>query len=88
MRWTHYLHTSFIYPQSLTPDNKSSTESAIKGDQKRKYTQISSDEQETDESDAETLHTKIERLALENSFDDHDFEVSLYIFSYDAQKNI
>ncbi|XP_011310679.1 uncharacterized protein [Fopius arisanus] len=58
---------------STTPDEKSATESTIV-DQKRKYTQISSDDQESDESEEETLNSKIERLARENSFDDRDFQ--------------
>uniref|UniRef100_A0A0C9Q7G7 LeuA_1 protein n=1 Tax=Fopius arisanus TaxID=64838 RepID=A0A0C9Q7G7_9HYME len=60
-------------PLSTTPDEKSATESTIV-DQKRKYTQISSDDQESDESEEETLNSKIERLARENSFDDRDFQ--------------
>ncbi|XP_015118514.1 uncharacterized protein LOC107042131 isoform X3 [Diachasma alloeum] len=65
-------------PLSVTSDEKSATESTIATfrtiDQKRKYAQISSDDQETDESEDENLNSKIERLARESSIHDEDFE--------------
>ncbi|XP_063976703.1 uncharacterized protein Jabba isoform X2 [Diachasmimorpha longicaudata] len=65
-------------PLSITSDEKSATESTITAfrtiDQKRKYAQISSDDEETDESEEENLNSKIERLARESSIDDEDFE--------------
>ncbi|XP_043589120.1 paternally-expressed gene 3 protein-like isoform X2 [Bombus pyrosoma] len=59
-----------------TPDEKSTTESVdspIQHEAKRKFSQLSSDEKDTDESDNEALNLKLERLAMEDSADDLDF---------------
>ncbi|XP_053996471.1 uncharacterized protein LOC128886008 isoform X1 [Hylaeus anthracinus] len=60
-----------------TPDEKSTTESAespMHTEAKRKFSQVSSDEESSDESDNETLLAKLDRLALEDSTDDPDFD--------------
>ncbi|XP_076172421.1 uncharacterized protein LOC143149163 isoform X2 [Ptiloglossa arizonensis] len=60
---------------AATPDERSTTESAgspMHTEAKRKFCQMSSDES-TDESDNETLQSKIDRLALLDSADDADF---------------
>ncbi|XP_017875922.2 uncharacterized protein LOC108622511 isoform X2 [Ceratina calcarata] len=59
-----------------TPDEKSTTESMgspIHHDMKRKYSQISSDDGTSEESDNETLESKLDRLALNTSAEDPDF---------------
>ncbi|XP_076763124.1 uncharacterized protein LOC143430634 [Xylocopa sonorina] len=63
-----------------TPDEKSTTESVgspIHQKMKRKFSQVSSDEGNTDESENEsedkTLQSKLERLAMDGSTDDSDF---------------
>ncbi|OAD58025.1 hypothetical protein WN48_00817 [Eufriesea mexicana] len=64
---------------AATPDEKSTTESVgspIHHEMKRKFSQVSSDEEGTDESENETLHAKLERLAMSNSTNDPDFNVS------------
>ncbi|XP_015118513.1 uncharacterized protein LOC107042131 isoform X2 [Diachasma alloeum] len=72
------IQVSVNHEMSVTSDEKSATESTIATfrtiDQKRKYAQISSDDQETDESEDENLNSKIERLARESSIHDEDFE--------------
>ncbi|XP_063976704.1 uncharacterized protein Jabba isoform X3 [Diachasmimorpha longicaudata] len=72
------IQVSVNHEMSITSDEKSATESTITAfrtiDQKRKYAQISSDDEETDESEEENLNSKIERLARESSIDDEDFE--------------
>ncbi|XP_076238848.1 uncharacterized protein LOC143181976 [Calliopsis andreniformis] len=58
-----------------TPDEKSTTESAgspIHMEVKRKYSQVSS-ATSSDESEEETLQSKIDRLAQDDSSDDPDF---------------
>lgn len=63
-----------------TPDEKSTTESVdspIHHEAKRKFSQISSDEENIDGSDGETLDVKLGRLAMEDSADDLDFNVSI-----------
>ncbi|XP_053972888.1 uncharacterized protein LOC128873367 isoform X3 [Hylaeus volcanicus] len=60
-----------------TPDEKSTTESAgspMHTEAKRKFSQVSSDEESSDESDNETLLAKLDRFALEDSTDDPDFD--------------
>ncbi|XP_050586645.1 paternally-expressed gene 3 protein-like isoform X1 [Bombus affinis] len=62
-----------------TPDEKSTTESVdspIHHEAKRKFSQLISDEENSDESDNERLHLKLERLALEDSADDLDFNLA------------
>ncbi|XP_020720068.2 paternally-expressed gene 3 protein isoform X2 [Bombus terrestris] len=62
-----------------TPDEKSTTESVdspIHHEAKRKFSELISDEENTDESDNERLHMKLERLALEDSADDLDFNLA------------
>ncbi|XP_071860284.1 uncharacterized protein isoform X2 [Bombus fervidus] len=62
-----------------TPDEKSTTESVdspIQHEAKRKFSQLSSDEENTDESDNELLHMKLDRYALEDSADDSDFNIA------------
>lgn len=64
--------------QIATPEEKSTTESVgspVLHEMKRKFSQILDDES-SDGSDNETLRTKLERLAMENSTDDSDFNVS------------
>lgn len=68
------------WSQVATPDEKSTTESVdspIHHEAKRKFSQLISDEENSDESDNERLHLKLERLALEDSADDLDFNVSI-----------
>ncbi|XP_033180134.1 paternally-expressed gene 3 protein isoform X1 [Bombus impatiens] len=62
-----------------TPDEKSTTESVdspIHHEAKRKFSQISSDEENIDGSDGETLDVKLGRLAMEDSADDLDFNLA------------
>ncbi|CAL7939374.1 unnamed protein product [Xylocopa violacea] len=63
-----------------TPDEKSTTESVespIHQKMKRKFSQVTSDEGNTDESENESenksLQSKLERLAMDGSTDDSDF---------------
>ncbi|XP_012348244.1 LOW QUALITY PROTEIN: dentin sialophosphoprotein-like [Apis florea] len=61
-----------------TPEEKSTTESVgspVLHEMKRKFSQILDDES-SDGSDNETLRTKLERLAMENSTDDSDFNIA------------
>lgn len=63
--------------KAATPDEKStteSTESPVHHEMKRKYSQISSDDGNTEESDNETLAAKLERLAMNTSAEDPDFD--------------
>ncbi|XP_060814161.1 paternally-expressed gene 3 protein-like [Bombus pascuorum] len=62
-----------------TPDEKSTTESVdspIQHEAKRKFSQLSSDEESTDESDSEELGSKLALLGMEDSADDSDFNPS------------
>lgn len=62
--------------KAATPDEKSTTESVespIHQEVKRKYSQVSSDEEGTDESENETFLSKLERFAEANSTDESDF---------------
>nr|XP_033194120.1 myosin tail region-interacting protein MTI1-like [Bombus vancouverensis nearcticus] len=62
-----------------TPDEKSTTESVdspIHHEAKRKFSQISSDGENIDGSDGETLDVKLGRLAMEDSADDLDFNLA------------
>lgn len=68
------------WSQMATPDEKSTTESVdspIHHEAKRKFSELSSDEENTDGSDGETLDSKLDRLAMEDSADDLDFNVSI-----------
>ncbi|XP_076395621.1 uncharacterized protein LOC100874610 isoform X2 [Megachile rotundata] len=59
-----------------TPDEKSTTESVgspTLSKIKRKFSQVSSDEEGSDELDNEPLQARLDRLALEDSTDDPDF---------------
>ncbi|XP_043795061.1 dentin sialophosphoprotein-like isoform X1 [Apis laboriosa] len=61
-----------------TPEEKSTTESVgspVLHEMKRKFSQILDDES-SDGSDNETFRTKLERLAMENSTDDSDFNIA------------
>ncbi|KAG6801406.1 hypothetical protein HZU73_03527 [Apis mellifera caucasica] len=61
-----------------TPEEKSTTESVgspVLHEMKRKFSQILDDES-SDGSDNETLRAKLERLAMENSTDDSDFNIA------------
>lgn len=61
------------------PDEKSATESAESSNQmeaKRKFSQVSSAEESSDDLENETLQSKIDRLAREYNSDDTDFNVS------------
>ncbi|CAK9807213.1 hypothetical protein ANTPLA_LOCUS5232 [Anthophora plagiata] len=67
--------------KAATPDEKSTTESVGSPIQptemKRKFSQVSSDEGSiTDESESETLPSKLDRLAADNSTDDPDFNLA------------
>ncbi|XP_031365046.1 dentin sialophosphoprotein-like isoform X3 [Apis dorsata] len=65
-------------PKIATPEEKSTTESVgspVLHEMKRKFSQILDDES-SDGSDNETLRTKLERLAMENSTDDSDFNIA------------
>lgn len=68
------------WSQLATPDEKSTTESVdspIQHEAKRKFSEISSDEENSGGSEGETLNLKLERLAMEDSADDLDFNVSI-----------
>lgn len=68
------------WSQLATPDEKSTTESVdspIHHEAKRKFSQLSLDEENTDESDNETLNLKLERLAMEDSTYGLDYNVSI-----------
>ncbi|KAG7200248.1 hypothetical protein KM043_017721 [Ampulex compressa] len=59
-----------------TPEEKSTTESTrspTHDDTKRKYSEMSSDESSSLDSETETFQDKVERLGMENSSDDQDF---------------
>ncbi|XP_076621239.1 uncharacterized protein LOC143341838 isoform X3 [Colletes latitarsis] len=65
---------------AATPDEKSTTESAgspMHAEIKRKYSQVSSDEESSDDSENETLQARLDKIALhdtsDNSSDDSDF---------------
>ncbi|XP_043251214.1 uncharacterized protein LOC122396683 isoform X2 [Colletes gigas] len=65
---------------AATPDEKSTTESTgspMHAEIKRKYSQVSSGEESSDDSENETLQAKLDRIALhdtsDNSSDDPDF---------------
>ncbi|XP_076621240.1 uncharacterized protein LOC143341838 isoform X4 [Colletes latitarsis] len=66
--------------KAATPDEKSTTESAgspMHAEIKRKYSQVSSDEESSDDSENETLQARLDKIALhdtsDNSSDDSDF---------------
>lgn len=70
---------SFSFLQAPTLEEQSTTESTlILEDSKRKYSELSSDDQCSDDSDdEETIQAKIDRLAAQDdSLDDEDFIVS------------
>ncbi|XP_043288191.1 uncharacterized protein Jabba isoform X3 [Venturia canescens] len=67
------LQTSCSKPSTL--EEQSTTESTtINEDPKRKYSELSSDYESSDDSeDEETIQTKIDRLAINDSTNDEDF---------------
>ncbi|CAK9833887.1 hypothetical protein ANTRET_LOCUS10505 [Anthophora retusa] len=73
--------TNMDLEPAATPDEKSTTESVGSPihptEMKRKFSQVSSDEgSTTDESESETLSSKLDRLTADNSTDDPDFNLA------------
>lgn len=63
--------------KATTPEEKSTTESTGSPIQKRKYSTMISSNESLNETEEETLESKIDRLALETNVNDQDFNVSM-----------
>lgn len=66
----------FFKPTTTTSEEKSATESTDATEKQENMTSCSESEEDEKNEEEETLKEKIDRLALESSDEDEDFDVS------------